>query len=123
MYFSFICLLSVSPEGSVRVSPPLINAQVNTSVLSTCTAEGGPNNTFTWSVDTERGRKGVVQEGPVLMTEVDVEDGGLYCCHVENAAGYDEAYLTINGMYFTNQVGMNCEYFVHFPHCSCSSYS
>jgi hypothetical protein len=88
--------VTVSPEGSVRVSPPLINAQVNTSVLSTCTAEGGPNNTFTWSVDTERGRKGVVQEGPVLMTEVDVEDGGLYCCHVENAAGYDEAYLTIN---------------------------
>ena len=114
--------MSVSPEDSVRVSPSLINAQVNTSVLSTCTAEGGPNNTFTWSVVTERGPNRVLQEGPVLMTEVEVEDGGLYFCRVENAAGYDEAYLTINGKYFTNQVGMNCEYFVHFPHCSCPSY-
>ena len=96
------------------MSPSLINAQVNTSVLSTCTAEGGPNNTFTWSVVTERGPNRVVQEGPVLMTEVEVEDGGLYCCHVENAAGYDEAYLSINGKYITYQFGMNCKHVVYF---------
>ena len=65
--------------------------------MSTCTAEGGPANTFTWSMVTATGDKSLVQEGPVLVIETDVEHGGLYNCHVENAAGYDEANMTING--------------------------
>ena len=77
------------------MSPSLINAQVNRSVTTTCTAEGGPDNTFTWSMVTATGDRSLVQEGPVLVIETDVEYGGLYSCHVENAAGYDEANLTI----------------------------
>ena len=101
---TFLFLLSVSPEGSATVFPSVINAQVNTSILSICTAEGGPDNTFMWSVVTAEGCKGTFQEGPVLLTEVDIENGRLFCCHVENAAGYDEANLTINGkcMSFSN---------------------
>ena len=79
------------------MSPSLINAQVNTNVTSTCTAEGGPDNTFTWSMVTATGDMSLVQKGPVLVIEVDVEYGGLYICRVENAAGYDEANLAING--------------------------
>ena len=79
------------------MSPSLINAQVNTIATSTCTAEGGPDNTFTWSMLTATGDTILVQEGPVLLIEVDSEYGGLYSCRLENAAGYDEANLTING--------------------------
>lgn len=61
--------------------------------MSTCTAEGGPDNQFSWSVDT-----GFIQEGPTLIIDVNSAfDGNLYYCAVENDAGYDEAHLLIRG--------------------------
>lgn len=91
MFFS-----AVSPEGSIRIFPPLINAEVNTSVITTCTAEGGPDNQFSWSLSEGDGI--TIQEGPVLIIDVDsVYAGGVYICFVENDAGNGEANMTVYG--------------------------
>ena len=93
IYFS----ITVSPEGSVKVSPSVITAQFDTTITAGCTAEGGPDNQFTWSVVTGFGESSVVQYGPVLVINVTDIESGIYACHVENAAGYELAYLKIYG--------------------------
>ena len=76
--------ITVSPYGSVRVSPH--NAVFNNgdSVNLTCLAEGGPGNTFQWTfngtaIDTHN-------DYLVLLINA-TENGGYYTCTATNAAG------------------------------------
>ena len=72
--------------------------------MSTCTAEGGPDNQFSWSVSI-----GLIQEGPLFIIDVvSALDGDTYFCTVQNAAGYDEANLLIFGEYI--------KYIISLPH-------
>ena len=94
--FCCIYFQTVSPEDSVAVSPTVVNALVEDNVTFVCTAQGGPDNLFTWVREVD-GR--AVGSDPVL--EVDVQsafDGSAYTCTVVNAAGLDSATATLNGM-------------------------
>ncbi|XP_065904165.1 hemicentin-1-like isoform X3 [Dysidea avara] len=85
-------VLTVSPQGSVSVRPVgNILTSVDSTVSSTCVAQGGPNNVFEWR------RQGVViSNDPVLsISMVTGSDGGVYQCTVSNAAGSDTATTTI----------------------------
>ena len=93
---SIVCILfnsyvhvTVSPEGSVAVSPEMVIADIGGTVTFTCSAQGGPNNTYQWQND-----------GSDLMNETDTAliisnitamNGGSYTCVVSNAAGNDSA--------------------------------
>ena len=89
---------TVSPEGSVHVTPEFINAERNTIVEFICSALGGPANNFTWFGISDGA---VVASEPVL--QIAVEDafvGSGYECLVENDAGSDSAAVTLNGMVY-----------------------
>ena len=88
-------LSPVSPEGSVRVTPSVVNVVLNTTISATCTAEGGPNNQFTWSALATTGDVTVLQNDPELRVDVSEVDDTVYSCRVENSAGSEEANLTI----------------------------
>ena len=61
----------------------------------TCSASGGPNNTFRWFKDgvfLSQRTNGILNIGSVAAT-----DGGLYECVVNNTAGDSSANITIYG--------------------------
>ena len=78
----------------MRVTPSVVNVVLNTTISATCTAEGGPNNQFTWS-SLATGDITVVQNYFELRVDVNEVDDTVYSCRVENSAGSEEANLTI----------------------------
>ena len=79
----------MSPEGSVAVSPEMVITDVGGTVTFTCSAQGGPDNTYQWQ-----------NNGEDLMNETDTTliisniaamNGGNYTCVVSNTAGNDSA--------------------------------
>ncbi|XP_065904155.1 cell adhesion molecule DSCAML1-like isoform X2 [Dysidea avara] len=88
---SHTAVLTVSPRGSVFISPSNILTTVNSTVEITCTAQGGPNNLFEWR------RQGVVisNDSVLSIPMVTGSDGGVYQCIVSNAAGSDTATTTV----------------------------
>ena len=89
---------TVSPEGSVHVTPDVINAEKDTIVEFICSALGGPANNFTWFGISD----GVVVANQTVL-QIAVEDafvGSVYECFVENDAGSDSAAVTLNGMVY-----------------------
>ena len=86
-------VLTVSP-GNLVVSPSDMDSSVGDTIMLTCEAAGGPDNTFEWTGPTG----GVV--GTTAMIDVPIESaqsGGTYTCTVSNAAGNNEETATIDG--------------------------
>ena len=81
--------VSVSPEGSVSVSPEMEIAVVGGTVTFNCSAQGGPNNTYQWQNDGED----LINETNTTLTvsNISAMNGGNYTCVVSNAAGNDSA--------------------------------
>ena len=81
--------VSVSPEGSVSVSPEMEIAVVGGTVTFNCSAQGGPNNTYQWQNDGED----LINETDTTLTvsNISAMNGGNYTCVVSNAAGNDSA--------------------------------
>ena len=63
--------------------------------MFSCTAEGGPGNTFTWV----RLYDGAVirNESQLEINVTSAEDGGIYECNVQNIAGGNSTAVTLNG--------------------------
>ena len=119
-----LTLCTVSPEGSVAVSPLDIISSLGDTVTFVCTAMGGPGISFEWLLNgTFIGNDSVLN-----LETVDASYGGNYTCTVSNTAGtdsastilyvapyivtpLDEQILTANGSY----VNINCES-TGFPH-------
>ena len=82
---------AVSPMGSVTI--PLLDpvfSQGNNTTL-TCSAFGGPNNTFLWEMNGS-----IIGNDSMLdVTDIDASSGGNYTCTVSNAAGSDSASTTL----------------------------
>lgn len=87
-------------EGPTLVIDSTDNATFN------CTAEGGPDNTFTWyygdmDLDKVSGVTIVTEDGSnptyseLTISDALAEDGGDYTCNVSNAAGFDTAIGTL----------------------------
>ena len=84
----------VSPAGSVRATPETINASPNESSRFTCSAEGGPGNTFQWTYTRDNT---TVSNEPLLLRTSTAMVGGDYQCHVSNQAGNEAINVTLNG--------------------------
>ena len=74
------------------VTPSEISVSLNDEISVTCSAEGGPDNNFTW---TTSGNVTFLQNDPELVINITEFDEIVYICHVENPAGYEEANLTV----------------------------
>ena len=85
----------MSPEGSVTVEA--VNMTLlydpNESTTLNCMASGGPNNTFMWYLDGELRNE---TSNTLVLSEV---EGGEYTCQVINAAGRENASITLTGKY------------------------
>ena len=79
----------MSPEGSVAVSPEMEIAAIGGTVTFTCSAQGGPNNTYQWQNDGQD----LMNETNTTLTvsSISAVNGGSYTCVVSNAAGNDSA--------------------------------
>ena len=79
----------MSPEGSVAVSPELEIAVIGGTVTFTCSAQGGPDNTYQWQNDGQD----LMDETDTTLTvsTISAMNGGSYSCVVSNAAGNDSA--------------------------------
>ena len=84
---------TVSPEGSVEISPGNISTTFNSSINLTCSAQGGPDNMFEWKKE-----EVIISNNPLLQFPmVTSTDGSVYQCTVSNVAGNDTTTVTITG--------------------------
>ena len=85
----------MSPNGSVLVSPRVINSTNGTVVTFTCIEEGGLDNVFDWRYI----RTGEIVSNTSDLTLISTAAiGGDYQCEVSNQAGFDGATGTLNGI-------------------------
>ena len=66
--------------------------QANEPTTLHCNARGGPNNTFLWFFNDV-----TIQNASMDVLKLDEVEGGEYTCRVSNAAGSDEAKMTLTG--------------------------
>lgn len=83
---------TVSPEGSVTVSPLNAVHSFEDNVTLTCDAMGGPNNSFVWEVNGTI----LANEKNLNLVAINASHGGIYTCTVSNAAGNSS---TSTGLY------------------------
>ena len=77
------------------VVPHTFNGHVGVVLTLTCEASGGPGNVFMWTKFLEY--EVVANSSVINISVITAFDGGVYSCNVSNAAGYEEANVTING--------------------------
>ena len=87
----FCVFLTVSPEGSVRVSPQDILSIRSDAMTLMCTAMGGPSISFVWTMDGNI----IGNESMLNLVDIDASHGGSYTCTVSNPAGADSASTTL----------------------------
>ena len=97
-FYSLLCIMhihnTVSPYGSVRMSPQDAVFNNGDSVNLTCLAEGGPGNTFQWNFN---GSYVDNQQNYLVLSFFDAtENGGQYTCTVTNAAGNGSDTAVVN---------------------------
>ena len=75
--------------------PVSVSAMQHSNVTFSCTALGGPFNTFNWKKEGDD----TIISSDAKLTLIDVQafDGGEYSCSVANPAGEDNATVTLNG--------------------------
>jgi len=85
---------TVSPQGSVSVSPLNMVFNRGDNVTLNCSAQGGPDNTYQWQ------HIGADLDNETMQTltlpQISANDGGDYTCVVSNAAGSDSASTLLN---------------------------
>ena len=125
IYISHVFLNTVSPGKSISVQPLMETANINDTVSFTCSAEGGPNNTYLWVkgqdsylgfrtlndyIDTLISQEVHVDnvtsslqlyfvvvaiDSYINITMINGSDGGEYVCVAINEAGFDNAAVTL----------------------------
>ena len=110
-FYSLTFFPTVSPEGSIEVSPPNQTVSINDDTSFSCTARGGPNNTIVWISGTLEENflsevpldvRDILNRLPILSSEqtlslesVNGSDGGQYTCVALNEAGIDNATVNV----------------------------
>lgn len=95
----------MSPSGSVSI-PPVSSTTVSggDNITITCTAQGGPGNTFAWihSGNTiNNGGRFIIESSTLTVTDVIGADFGTYTCMASNLAGSGTATASITSMHST----------------------
>ena len=88
-----MCILIVSPAGSVILIATMISTSFGSSENLICIAQGGPDNTFQWTL---RGQV-ISNSSQLQLPSITGSDGGVYTCTVTNAAGSDSGTVTVTG--------------------------
>ena len=89
--FIIYIVFTVSPEGSVVITPLDIVATLGDNVTFACSAMGSPNSTFQWKKNgTTVGNSSILN-----LLVIDVSYGGDYSCIVSNTAGTDIVSTTL----------------------------
>ena len=111
-FYSLTFFPTVSPEGSIEVSPPNQTVSINDDTSFSCTARGGPNNTIVWisgtleeyTIPSESPLdvSNILTMLPIISNEqmlslesVNGSDGGQYTCVALNEAGIDNATVDV----------------------------
>ena len=96
----------MSPSGSITLSPSSTTASGGDNVTFTCTAQGGPGNTFAWTHNmnpiSDGGRfiiESTSSSSILTVTDVIGGDFGTYLCQASNLAGSDSAFSIITSMH------------------------
>ena len=93
----------MSPAGSVFVMLSALTASGGDNRTFTCSAQGGPDNVFTFmhsgAAISHGGRFDTTTPGRLVITGVVGEDHGIYTCLVTNLAGSDAATASLAGKY------------------------
>ena len=93
-------LVTVSPEGSILITPDSMTFDYEDEVNLTCTIEGGPQNQFVWYLNNTlvvSGMNITVTSNSLFESTLTISSvrapvhGGQYKCLASNAAGFDEA--------------------------------
>uniref|UniRef100_A0A1X7VCC1 Ig-like domain-containing protein n=1 Tax=Amphimedon queenslandica TaxID=400682 RepID=A0A1X7VCC1_AMPQE len=79
--------LTVSPLGSVQVNPSSVLAYYGETVVLNCTSRGGPNNQYTW--DIESGAIVIGRSDQLTLELNNLRLFSYYQCRVSNDAGSD----------------------------------
>ena len=110
----------MSANGSVTIDPDFIIVDNGSSITFTCSARGGPNNTFLWfrtaDIDDALASSNLFTQSPLPINQLIMElsnitlatgtvftitsvnateDGGSYECYVFNEAGYENNSTTL----------------------------
>ena len=113
-------IFSVSPRGSVTISPDFVITDNGSSITFTCSARGGPNNTYLWfrttDINITLASSTLLTQSPLPINKLTMElsnitlaigtvftitsvnateDGGSYECYVFNEAGYENNSTTL----------------------------
>ena len=108
-------LITISPQGSIMLSPQNMTFDYAMTAILTCTIEGGPNNIFYWYLnDTLIIPDGqsitiVNQTFSSILTILSISaplHGGTYQCVASNAAGADDVstYLFVSPRFIQQPV-------------------
>ena len=84
--------LAVSPGQTVSISPRNATVSTGDNVTLTCSALGGPNNTFAWEHEAIAIN---VTTASLTIYNISVSEGGDYRCTVSNPAGSGSAIATV----------------------------
>ena len=93
-------LVTVSPEGSIMLTPQNMTFDYQSQAVLNCTVEGGPNNKFQWFLNGSLVTSGEnyteisssLLQSTLTITSVSAPmHGGTYRCEVTNPAGFDNA--------------------------------
>ena len=89
----------MSPEGSVLLGPVDETRDFQDTHTFTCSAQGGPGNTFQWFFNGSLATNGQTSFSPAesnyTISNVSASDGGQYTCVVSNAAGNSSETTTL----------------------------
>lgn len=89
---------TVSPEGSVTITPDRIDASFGDNVSFNCTSLAGPDNQYQWRYT--RSGETVGNDSVLLLTFVNITVGGAYECTISNIAGYGKQSAFLNSELF-----------------------
>ena len=86
-------ITATDSNGELIARPAVV--EYGDMLTLTCSVSGGPANTFSWTKDnTVIGSKNIL-----FIPAVNLADGGEYECIVSNAAGSNNASITIYGKF------------------------
>ena len=96
----------MSPSSGVMLSPSSTTASGGDNVTLTCSALGGPGNTFAWTHNnnaiTDGGRfiiESTSSSSMLTVTDVIGGDFGIFACQASNLAGSGSATSVLTSMH------------------------